>query len=1003
MAQTASSALSSGHRFLRTLLVALTTTATLNCTDGGGTIGQPDVTRGEEPSVRVDFEGPDMGVADGHVEPSVDALTYDVRDASGSAEEMVLGYDAWVDPMADLENDLSRSGAVDWVEETPIADGCAWRDPSFADVVRFQSSRHPDTINTDGPYPIEVVQLGGGLMESGVIHYEAVCSSAPSITGVAELERLSDDRWSGEIPGQAAGCDVVYYFQFSDGETSDWRYPTSAPDARFRFRIVPFQIDSFQPVPRQVEPSVLGNELSISISSPTSATGVVWYRIAPETAFDRSVPLTHVASEGPVQRFAAALPAEAYEDIVDYFIEWSLGDHFATYPADAPARFFTYKVSSVRILNLVTGGRSVRAFAQSTDGFLLGMDGGGLVVAPHDGSEPSRFTIQDGLPSGIISSVDFDPVAERLYVASENGGAFVFHTGEQRTEFLTHYLFGAAASGDLEDIHSMPSAALISHSTLDGSVLIAHQMRSGSAPDGHRIFRLHDDQVQEIVFSTGGLEVVGVDDVVFDENSGCFWFAGMVPRGVSGIDLGYPAIVSFCGDEVTIQNIALTEATLPNVTIAFDPFLSVPIVALAPYYGETEIYFWMDEELVPAIDERIPDQVNDIAVNELTGEILLGTRRSGIFVIDRDGLRCASESCEPGPAVNHVVQWASGSCHAFYNGSRDGLNMTNTARERQQLFSDFLDRWSNSASFWLSDYHPETGRWVLRSPSGMGAVDVSETGDISVERWHDLDAAQSISVDGVFDVVGDRLCTARHWTVSHTAALICLSADGEATELASGDGLGASFNRIGRHPLTNHLWLVSGSWLQVFDVTTDTSIQTWDFGGNGEMAYIPFRDRMWVSLSGGLYEMDEDGSQERLLNGSLQSIGPNETVVVRHPPFEITRWNERRGQFENFYYQGFYPRREQDISVPRISSRHRILAEPTRDRYHYATFGSGLQSLDMSAVESISGDEYRLTHPAVLRNSEDGFPLSVTHLDYDIETGLFLWGSEEGLLVFEMP
>ncbi|HEV8700671.1 MAG TPA: hypothetical protein VGV60_05310 [Candidatus Polarisedimenticolia bacterium] len=841
-------------------------------------------------------------------------------------------------------------GAADARDAAPAAAILPAEAPPAPGPAAFVSTRHPDTADTRGPYPILFRQLAGPPAVAGRLIYSVLGAGGPSATEPGVVLRRGRDAgtWVGEIPGQAAGSAVAYHAVFSSAAGGESRHPARAP-AEYRFRVTASSVLSVRaPSAAELARGRSAVEMRVGASSPPVAELVA--RLAdedPGSLADRRIPFQVVRREGTggpaaIYVLRASLPDPAPGGIVDFYVELrDAGGGSSRCPPDAPARAYSVK-RSMRSLSRLDPGRAFVLGLGAMDGArFIGLSGGGLWLALGDGTL-RRLGAEAGVASGLARLVLPDPAIGRVFVGTDSG---VVEIGADPSSWLpvgpprsNSWSPAPPAWGRAAWRQRAGPGAL---STLDGTLLVQIQ---GEDPGGRRtaeaeLLVLRDGRLERRPLPAPDVPLAGLSAALFDPIDGCFVLGGFVRQGGQGMR---PAVMRSCGDAPRVMALRDPPAgdrpvTLQRiVALARDPASGSPVVALdmltadaaQPEDGSrpgdgsdrrtVRGIFRLDMEtgrlapLAPGAD-ALDVEVTGLATDWTTGRILVGTFGRGLLSAAQDGLRPLAPQAGGG-------------------GIRPGAPGTPreiTALRVEEAIGTVLVG-TSSGAFEIS---AGRDRWLPIGPAGDGPL-------LADALPADADAGSgrvllSSHQDGLVELKRDARGSwsiARHWrpgrdfpeggagdaryapggglvAVLESRGLVLIEKDGKAAVLGPGDGLQGPYVQRVLARRDGDIWAVhlplpfgadARSSLQMIHagrVARTVEIAGREAATVARWLEVPGRDSVFAATRAGVLEIRADGTWERRSTDAASSIARDPVSgTIGVVGARVERWDEARLQ-----------------------------------------------------------------------------------------------------------
>jgi len=908
---------------------------------------------------------------------------------------------------------------------------------------RFRAVRHPDSVDAAGPYFVEVEQITGKPAVTGELRYEVRTQGTQARKGTASLRRLSPNRWQGQIPGQPPDSEICYHFAFTWGGEVRALHPRRAPLTQYRFRVVFVRARRLQTPPR-LEPSETDHAIRMIISSGSEPRGTIRFRVAPGSDFDRETALTiQRLHEKHSYSVAASLPTTERGAIVDYYFEFrSPSGTLTHFPADAPARFLSCKVPLLRLHGLVTGGSQVTSLAVHDGRLLVGLAGGGLLDGCPD-DDPLRWTSADGLASGWVTRLATDQAEGIIYAGTRLGGLQALLPGGGFPVPVTSRLLSAARSPQFDDLHRLSTVDLLLVSPLDGSVLFQHARtttRDVTQPSEQaRTFILQDGKVLPFSLTDSNAQAhasqfMGITAAAFDVDEGCLLVAAQFqsqPSGMPSVS-ETPVLQRVCGNEVVarqwVHEVPVAgglAGTYGIEALAFEPSTGLPLVAArhaappgsAPV--ETTVYRWQPPGLTPVDPQlsRLTSPVRGMESDPRTEEVWLATD-DGLIVFQRDTVRrIGASNGLPGNEVTALVHETDG---RWLVGTNKGVARVHD-QSVEPVWSAAFDTGAHQPDMRLVDWEESTGQWLVRfGGSGVAVMQIDGSGKTQILRSFEAGCGLP---DGPFGraIFGEDpgvLYLVRIGSARVKPGIIRIAPDGTWTLLTEDDGLrGNPIQLMEPDPAGRGLWLGIAST----PFTKDAGLQLYDPVLRREVHYtrlrtsfaefpavVPTPGEVFFSTGFGVFRAHNDEEVTRVSDQSITwplALGDDGTLLatgaVSHM---LARWNWETRRFQLIRY-ALSPNRRvaQGISPPDGIGGAGLVFDTRRRVWH--RLDGGLYTIDSTGGAPCSDalpDITCLPKRVLVRDSEDGLPLTSSRLFFDPDTDRLLVASEEGLAILEL-
>jgi|GEM_PF-2902036 len=885
--------------------------------------------------------------------------------------------------------------------------GCNVSADSSKAKTTFRTQRHPDTINTTGPYRVTIQYTEGSRPISGSVLYTAIREGKES-TGKIELSKESpDESWTATIPGQPAGTTIFYHFSFSYSDGGQTKHPQRAPQARYLFQVLPLQLKSIS-VPLR-PPAGLGVRIAITLETATPTASALHYRIG-AGEFTAQLPMQMTAKSATVQEAAVTIPAQPTGTTVDLYFEVAPKDGASQkFPADAPDRFFSYKVGSPQTKAL-TGGGQVSALATIGDRLLVGLDGGGVVEAHAVQARPFRHTLVDGLPSNSVRALASDPAEGISYIGTRNGFVALRHEGGTFEPIVwppfqqqDHPLWNQVASrhdGDLAIV-----------SPLDGSVLLqlegTEQQFEAEEKEAALLLMLANDELTQLQLASGDAKIVGLTAGIFDEVDGCF-VLGAILRNANGTE--QPALVRLCGREFEI---------FPITALPFSDDRAIPLLiedlARDPESGElvasvryavrqpgtsaeaSSVFIFRDGSLsrLSSNLESLAPAVTALLADKKAGRLIVGTYGQGLLIFHKGIVQHVGKTHGlPSEEITFLVFGENN--QEIWLGTRAGLAQLQ-GNQAMAVYTEIFDTKSIQPDLVPFDQNAAGDLLVGSATGGFAVLRKPTNGEPQIIRTFTVGREipdQGLCGEAIFDPQR-RAIFAVHLKQG------LLRFDDSIQLLTAEQGLKRTgIWHILRHPKSGLLWLVyppfpfrgqSGAGIQFYDGISGgrfIPLEDQTLATIGDLLYVPERGTVFTAGAVGVLEFYDDGRFERrsvnLVSGIDRDPKTGEVVVVGTA---IERWDGQR--FQPVLFRADHPR----LSPGKFYLRPaKDIAIDSRGKWH-VLFPEGYL-LTMDAKGNVSR----------VLDYEDGVPKTSRKLLYHAASNSLAVGTEsEGMIFIENP
>ena len=808
--------------------------------------------------------------------------------------------------------------------------GCGPGAQSSTGPSAFAADRHPDTVRSEGSYRVSLRQVDGSPPKSGVVRYSVV-RGAHEASGNVPLEAGRDPSvWTAELPGQPPGSTIHYHFALEYPDGRRVLHPRRAPEARYRFRILPFRVSRIE-LPRRPASGSGPLRVALTLEAPASVSCRVRYRSGPGE-FDKALPAV-VSAAGPSTFEAAAeLPAMPGGTVVDLYFEVSApGGAMRALPADAPARFYTFKVGSPAVESL-TGGGQVGALVLDADRLFAGLNGGGLLEI-EGGAAPIRWTMADGLPSNVVRSVANDPVAGVTYIGTANG-VVGLRRGVPGFEWVAGPPFHDPGKPAWQELDAKRNGSLVLVSPLDGTVLLQLERSElaglgGGTRNDALLFSLRDGRLMPLGLDSDRGQITGLTAGRFDETSGCFLLAGVLgPTADTG---ERQAVIEWCGtaprivpiDAVPLEGDARAAPVLiedlARHPADHDLVLAVRY-AVARSGSRTEVsglFNLRDGKVAPVSpgSEDVGAPITGLLPDRQGRRLLVSTYGRGLLAAASNGARSVPGE-RTAPATD-LLSLAGGADGTVWLGTASGLVRLKDGRS-SVAYPELFDRGVIRPDLFPLDRDRE-GRLLVGSAHGGFAV-LERAAD---GRWgiRSSYAAGREIPDG--RLYGDATFAPETGDIYAAAlghGLLRLSSD--STRLLTTDhGLRADrIWHVWRHPETEVLWLVyppypfrSGSLagIQLYGDGTEVAfvpLEDKTLATINDLLFVPERGTVFTAGAVGVLEFHNDGRFERKSVNLAAGLARNpRTGTIVAVGTAVERWDGQR--FQTVFFRADHPRR----------------------------------------------------------------------------------------------
>jgi len=776
------------------------------------------------------------------------------------------------------------------------------------------AERHPDTINTAGPYEIQVSQIAGAKITDGEVDFSIENSEGKFIQKAQSSLQLSSEAnsWKAIIPGAPVGAQITYFFRVRIGNGQTVRYPANK-DINFRFRIIPLGVSSLDfpdPISTQKQ-----QELGVEVRAlgPPSGTLIV-RRLSTslESPQEEQVPLQVTSQQQNTYKLTGAFPTLKPGEIADFYF------HLVTdngteqnIPADAPAHVYSIKRPLKQIDYFPIEDAFTLDVSASGEDRWIGLKDGGAWLHHVDG-EQDHWGLENGVPSGTARFVLSDTTADRVYIGSNRGVGFV--TAGKVFIDLTNIHNSAfdtqSAPNQLADIQRAGPGVL---SPLDGTLFFQMQGETQLEQSHPPVifFEFRDDKLSEWHPPSLDPPLVALSTGSFDLYSGCLLFGGFANVVQNNLS---PTLMTRCGQNVSqtlLKNFAIDkrEATPTRViSVTRDPTSGAIVAAIEysvltdpnqkPKYG---IYVVdQDTGLLSPLAEgltALETEITTVVTDWRGGRLLVGTFGQGIWqIISGQATHLDSEEQYPKEITTLKVDPQNGSVligtsvGAFELSTDGHLRNLYTAQMNDALPSDALPM----------DVNKDDGRLLVSSYlGGLAEMRIQPRGlQIETARLRPgKELPAGLFGDAQYASNGEVLA------IMHSQGLLKI-ANGKTSIIGPKEGL-VSNDLLRLLALSSgKVWLAftpqpfgpnSNAGLQLL---TDSSIEQTielkdrDAATIGDWIEVPERGTVFAATRAGVFEISLDGSIQRLSVNPVSAIARNsEGSIIGVAGATIERWD----------------------------------------------------------------------------------------------------------------
>lgn len=810
-------------------------------------------------------------------------------------------------------------------------------------VPAFAASRHPDTIQTQGSYEVEVRQVSGPDATGGYVEYEVSHTDGKrNRSGRVQLTIASSGlkRWIACLPGQPTGSAIAYHYVLLTQANRKIRHPSDR-SANYRFEVVQFKLSSLQFQKSEMEAG-LESDIVLTLEAPRSLTGEIILRLLRQKT--KELKDVHIAlqmdTEGDAtngfrETARARLPALMPGEIADFYFSFRGGNGYVqTVPSDAPNGIFSVKrsVSVVRCIpvterfvlgTMITGAQK-----------WLALRGGGTWNIDSEGGLAHWGTCDGGLSNVSRFAVSSDQ-STFTYVGSDRGVVgvnrniqipLVLLRPEPSAWGRTNPVFTSTASS----FRAGPASA----STLDGTVLLQYQQEhvlEERIPQAF-FFQIDSDKLTRYSFpKTNDPRIVGLSSASFDDERGCWLLGGLVLDKEETLS---PTVIRRCGEsvrEIPVQEFREEDSrSRPQrvIGIATDPTTSDLVVALEfqksdghepPAYG----VFRLQEgsgQLIPITSalKNTATEITCIGTDWNRGRLLVGTFGKGLWQI-KEGTASRLEAAGNSPSEVTSLSIDNFSGRLVFGTSEGAYEI-----DGQDLKS-ILPRLNNSLP---ADSMPmdasKAGTEILFSSysAGLSMLRRNGTGEWNAQdSWSDKtrmpDAhfgdAQFASNDGIAAVVFSRgllLGNDKEMRIVAPKDALNIANLFRILVLGSGD-IWLAYRPLpfGRDS-TGAIQILRGSEVVGAFKMPDRGTAT-----IGRWIEFPERKSVFAATRDGVVEIRNDGIMTILSSNPATSIARNPaTGLIGAVGSTVERWDGQK--FVPLFYQVLHPRRPQAMYSP---------------------------------------------------------------------------------------
>ena len=877
----------------------------------------------------------------------------------------------------------------------------------------FTTTRHPDTVDTRGPYIVRVRQMAGPEVGEGKLFYSVSNVTTPKVIDRQVKLRPAKDvgEWVGEIPGQSVGSVITYHYLLSMKGGQLARHP-ARERATYRFRVVAIRSLS---VAFSASNSRLDGEqlINLRVESASPPSGKIILRLLPVSATtpnERVIGLS--VSEGKksvnVPRsyvMSASLPGLQQGQIADFYILLRLPNNMEVrIPADAPARVYSIK-RHIKVLEFIPGNE---AFVLDVSSFgkqrLIGLRAGGVWTG-GDGKKATHWGLGHGLFSSTARFVLPDTVSGQIYVGTDQGVVAIDPETDTWVPVAAPYQSGWASESQLlSRFRTKYRAGPGAISTLDGALFFQIQGEHiAEGPYPAAIFlELRDEKLGEWKLPASAIPTIGFSCMSFDAVDGCWLLGAFAIDAQKGLR---PILIRRCGEEV--EQVLIRDFTegdsriIPEriVALARDPSDGGLLVALQKVIVKKQqrrldygIYRFDEASgtlsSLAAEWVAVGAEITSMATDWRRGSVFIGTFGKGLFQLQSGVSRQAKNVANLPPEVTSIEVTDGGA--VLVGTSRGAYELSDVGTKK-------LACGPNGEGASLADAQPmdtdrTTGHVLLSSYSaGLSHLERNETG-----QWRaveDIDLIQ-IFPKGLF---GDAQYTptGEKYIVLYSRGLLKIK-DNRVDLLGTAEGLtGANLLRLLARR-SGKIWVAHPPL--PFGVTASAAIQIIhdnrvvhtlkipdrDIASIGRWIEMPERNSVFAATRAGVVEIQEQGLMARLSAEAVSSIARDpQSGTIGAVGTVVQRWDGKR--FAPVLFRVDHPR----WPFGRFQLENPIDIAIGKDGIWYLLYKGGIVALLDQRGRFLN-----------LMDMEDGIPFSSRRLLAHPDTGdIFVGSNGEGLIV----
>ena len=776
------------------------------------------------------------------------------------------------------------------------------------------AERHPDTIDTVGPYEVQLLQIAGAKITDGEVHFSIENSQGEFIQREQNSLQLSTETnsWKATIPGAPTGAQITYFFrvQVANGQTV--RYPANE-DANFRFRIIPLEVVTHHfpdPLNGQEEQA-----LSLEVRALGISSGAVVIRnltTSLESLQEERISLQVTSEAQNTYKLAGMFPALKPGQIVDFYF------HLVTengteqnIPVDAPSRMYSIKRPLTPIDYFPTEDAFVLDVSASGQDRWIGLNHGGAWHHRVDG-EQDHWSFGQGMPSGTARFVLPDATSGRVYIGSDRGVGFI-EAGKvfiNLTNIHASALDGQSTPNPLMQIHRAGPGVL---SPLDGTLFFQLQGETQLEQSYPPVifFEFRDDKLNEWHPPSLNPPLVAMSTGSFDLYSGCLLFGAFTNTGQNKLS---PTFLTRCGpnvEQTLLKNFTVDKREAKPtrvISVARDPNSGAMVAAIeylfltdpnqTPKYG----IFVVDQEsgTLSALAKELSaldTEITALAADWGSARLLVGTFGQGIWqIISGNVTHLDLEESLPNEITSLEVDAINGailigtSTGAYELSIKGHLSDLYTAQINDTLPNDALPM----------DVNKQDGRVLISSYLG-GLAEITRQSEglpIKIIRLRPgKELPTGLFGNARYASDGEILA------IMHSQGLLKID-NGETSIIGPKEGL---FSSDLLHLLalsSGKVWLAftpqpfgpnPGAALQLLadsKVEQTVELKDRDAATIGNWIEVPQRGTVFAATRAGVFEISLDGSVQRLSVNPVSTIAKNsEGSVVGIAGTTIERWD----------------------------------------------------------------------------------------------------------------